>query len=143
MPIMDYSFKFYEIAKHYYFPGWHQPYSTVQVLINRAKWDELDDRWKLMWDAVCDRATLRFLTMGEAKNADILPKFAEHWRHHPQVGQEVPERLQRVVERSRRRLQETGSLLQGSVGRPGGVPREVCLLAGTRDAVRMTAVTVS
>ena len=77
MPIMDYSFKFYEIAKHYYFPGWHQPYSTVQVLINRAKWDALDDRWKLMWDAVCDRATLRFLTMGEAKNAEILPKFKE------------------------------------------------------------------
>ena len=77
MPIMDYSFKFYEIAKHYYFPGWHQPYSTVQVLINRAKWDALDDRWKLMWDAVCDRATLRFLTMGEAKNAEVLPKFAD------------------------------------------------------------------
>ena len=78
MPLMDYSFKFYEIAKHYYFPGWHQPYSTVHVLINRKKWDALDDRWKLQWDAVCDRATLRFLTMGEALNADTMPKFAQH-----------------------------------------------------------------
>ncbi len=75
MPIMDYSFKFYEIAKHYYFPGWHQPYSTVQVLINKKKWDDLDPRWKLQWEAVCDRATLRFLTMGEAGNADVLPKI--------------------------------------------------------------------
>ncbi len=75
MPMMDWDYKFHEIAKHYYFPGWHQPYSTVQVLINRPKWDALEPRWKMLWETVCDFETMRFITQGEAGNAAAIEKF--------------------------------------------------------------------
>ena len=30
----DESFGFYRVAKYYYFPGWHQPASVLDLFIN-------------------------------------------------------------------------------------------------------------
>ena len=41
MPVMDLTLGFHQVAKFYYFPGWHQM-STFNVLfISKAKWAEL------------------------------------------------------------------------------------------------------
>ena len=72
MPMMDLSMGFYEIAKHYYFPGWHQTYSPIQLIMNRDKWNALDKKTQMLIETVCESETLDFLTMGEAKNAEAI-----------------------------------------------------------------------
>ena len=34
MPAVDLNLGFHDIAKHYYFPGWHQPATLVDLMIN-------------------------------------------------------------------------------------------------------------
>ena len=46
MPNMDINLGFYQIAKNNYFPGWHQQTSVSELLINKAKWDELPDSYR-------------------------------------------------------------------------------------------------
>ena len=34
---------FYNIAKYNYFPGWHQPATLFELLINKDRWEDLDE----------------------------------------------------------------------------------------------------
>ena len=43
MPVMDQKLGFYQVAKFYYFPGWHQQASILDLVINQKKWDSLAD----------------------------------------------------------------------------------------------------
>jgi TRAP-type mannitol/chloroaromatic compound transport system substrate-binding protein len=52
-PSNDLSRGFHEIAKHYYFPGWHQPYTLITLMINQNSWNALADTQKAQIDAAC------------------------------------------------------------------------------------------
>jgi len=41
MPSMDESLGFFQVAKHYYFPGWHQPVSLGDIIFSKAKYASL------------------------------------------------------------------------------------------------------
>src|SRR3546814_19661776 len=44
LPVADKGYGFYQVAKHNYFPGWHQQ-STINVLqVNKGRYDALRDR---------------------------------------------------------------------------------------------------
>ncbi|MEO1491445.1 MAG: TRAP transporter substrate-binding protein [Pseudomonadota bacterium] len=65
MPAIDRSYGFYQIAKYNYFPGWHQQFTTNELLVNMEKWNELPDNYKAMFEAAC-KANLAFqLAEGE------------------------------------------------------------------------------
>ncbi|HZD24870.1 MAG TPA: TRAP transporter substrate-binding protein [Alphaproteobacteria bacterium] len=40
-PWLDMNFGFYKVAKFYYWPGWHEPGTTGEVMINKKVWDGL------------------------------------------------------------------------------------------------------
>ncbi len=40
-PYNDLAFGLYKVAKHYYYPGWHEPGTTLECLINQAAYDSL------------------------------------------------------------------------------------------------------
>lgn len=40
-PAHDLRFGFPKVAKFYYYPGWHEPGSQCELMINKKKWDEL------------------------------------------------------------------------------------------------------
>ena len=58
MPAMDLSLGFYQVAKFYYFPGWHQQATFGDMIWNKAKWDSLSASQKALVQASCDSATL-------------------------------------------------------------------------------------
>ena len=37
MPAIDRSYGFYQIAKHNYFPGWHQQSTANEILVNHGQ----------------------------------------------------------------------------------------------------------
>ena len=54
MPSIDETLGFYQIAKHYYLPGWHQPTSLGEVIFNMDTWNEFSDFQKKVVNMVCD-----------------------------------------------------------------------------------------
>ena len=66
MPTMDLSLGFYQVAKYYYFPGWHQQTSIGQLYISKKKWDEFSDTQKLIIEQACKANMLQELAEGEA-----------------------------------------------------------------------------
>jgi len=43
-PAMDQPLRLYDVAKYYYFPGWHQQSTFFDLDINLSVWNALDDR---------------------------------------------------------------------------------------------------
>jgi TRAP-type mannitol/chloroaromatic compound transport system substrate-binding protein len=66
MPVMDLSLGFYQVAKYYYFPGWHQQATVGDLIINKTKWDSFSPHQKAIIEAACDQTVLRGMSLGES-----------------------------------------------------------------------------
>jgi len=42
-PYNDLAFGFYKVAKYYYYPGWHEPGTTLEAIINKEAFDALPE----------------------------------------------------------------------------------------------------
>lgn len=76
MPLLDLSLGFHQVAKHYYFPGWHQMASLGHLMISKGKWAEMSDTQKEIVRAACDMTMLQTYADGESKNADAIKQIA-------------------------------------------------------------------
>ncbi|MGB7288425.1 MAG: TRAP transporter substrate-binding protein [Salaquimonas sp.] len=68
MPRIDANLGFHKIAKYNYFPGWHQPSTLFELLINKDKWEELSDVAKKQIEVACQATITDNLAEGEATN---------------------------------------------------------------------------
>ncbi len=71
MPTMDLSLGFHQVAKYYYFPGWHQQTSIGQLYISKKKWDEFSPWQKDVVELGCKAQML-----DEVAQADALQSAA-------------------------------------------------------------------
>jgi|TARA_B100000315_G_scaffold58849_1_gene53384 TRAP-type mannitol/chloroaromatic compound transport system substrate-binding protein len=63
-PYNDLSFGLYQVAKYYYYPGWHEPGSTLEAIVNKEAFEELPSDLK------------EILTVAtRAVNQDMLDEF--------------------------------------------------------------------
>jgi len=72
MPSSDQSFGFYQVAKHYYFPGWHQPASFNGIMINMDVWNKLSAQHKKILEVSCGDNIRDGLARGEASQPPAL-----------------------------------------------------------------------
>ena len=75
MPVMDLTLGFHQVAKHYYFPGWHQMATFNHLYVSKQKWAELSDTQKAMVKAACDANMLEQFAEGEAKQFGALKEL--------------------------------------------------------------------
>jgi TRAP-type mannitol/chloroaromatic compound transport system substrate-binding protein len=66
MPAIDLDLGFYQVAKHYYFPGWHQPSSLLEFIVNQERWDALDEARRAMIETACGDSIREGIAEGEA-----------------------------------------------------------------------------
>ncbi len=66
LPTMDQKLGFYQVAKFYYFPGWHQQATFLEFYINANKWKGLSDQHKAMIESACGDLTRDVIAEGEA-----------------------------------------------------------------------------
>jgi TRAP-type mannitol/chloroaromatic compound transport system substrate-binding protein len=66
MPVMDLTLGFHQVAKHYYFPGWHQMSTLNTLLVSKAKWAEMSTTQKAQMKVACDSTMLYEFVQGEA-----------------------------------------------------------------------------
>lgn len=75
MPAIDLDLGFYQVAKHYYFPGWHQQSTTFELMIHKPTWDALSDKHKAVLETVCRANFTAGLAEGEAIQAEALKEL--------------------------------------------------------------------
>jgi len=75
MPAVDYKMGFYEVAKHYYFPGWHQQSTMFELMINLKSWNALAPAQRLQINTVCAASVRYGMSEGEALQPDALAKL--------------------------------------------------------------------
>ena len=77
MPSMDERFGFSKIAKHYYFPGWHQQSSIAEFIVNMDRWNELDAVDQEFLETVCRDTMIRDVALGETQQAGALSRIKQ------------------------------------------------------------------
>jgi TRAP-type mannitol/chloroaromatic compound transport system substrate-binding protein len=77
MPAIDLDLGFYQIAKHYYFPGWHQQSTLFDLMMNKDKWDALSDVQKVQIETACQANIAMMLAEGEAIQFSALAELQE------------------------------------------------------------------
>jgi len=68
MPRIDARLGFYKIAKYNYYPGWHQPSTLFELLINKDVYEDLSDTAKEQIKVACLANIATNLAEGEATN---------------------------------------------------------------------------
>ncbi len=68
MPKIDARLGFHKIAKYNYFPGWHQPSTLFELIINKDKYEELSDAAKNQIRVSCLANITTNYSEGEATN---------------------------------------------------------------------------
>lgn len=74
-PQVDKLLGFDKVAKHYYFPGWHQPAGFIEFYMNKDKWDALTDQQRAAIETSCADANLYALGIAAGVQSDILAEF--------------------------------------------------------------------
>jgi TRAP-type mannitol/chloroaromatic compound transport system substrate-binding protein len=75
MPAVDLSLGFDAVAKHYYFPGWHQPATLVDLMIHLPRWQELSDTRKAQIEVACRASIVDNLALAEASQFKALQEL--------------------------------------------------------------------
>lgn len=76
-PYHDYRLGLPRAAKYYYYPGWHEPGSTLELVVNKGAWDKLPEDLQRIVEVAAQATDLWMLTQFEALNADSLGVIRE------------------------------------------------------------------
>jgi TRAP-type mannitol/chloroaromatic compound transport system substrate-binding protein len=86
-PYNDRAFGFQEIAKYYYYPGWHEPGPGLEFIINKKIYDDLPEDLKTMISTTARAINQDMLDEYTARNnlalKDLLEKYKVELRAFP------------------------------------------------------------
>jgi TRAP-type mannitol/chloroaromatic compound transport system substrate-binding protein len=89
---LDEKLGLYQVAKYYYFPGWHQQASIIDFFINQAKWDALADSQKAIIEQACGDMVRQIMAEGEATQWRAMKEMRD--KHGVQIKRWPPEILE-------------------------------------------------
>ncbi len=67
-PYNDLAFGLHKAAKYYYYPGWHEPGTTLEALINQKAFDKLPDDLQIIVKQACKIVNQDMLAEYTARN---------------------------------------------------------------------------
>lgn len=71
-PYNDLAFGFHKVAKYYYYPGWHEPGSVIEAMLNKQAFNNLPADLQSIVLAACQAANINMLADYTAKNNQAL-----------------------------------------------------------------------
>lgn len=77
LPSIDETVGFFQVAKHYYFPGWHQPSTLMELAVNAKSYDTLNDYQKFVVDQACAANIAENMAEAEALQFGALHRIKE------------------------------------------------------------------
>jgi TRAP-type mannitol/chloroaromatic compound transport system substrate-binding protein len=106
-PWNDLAFGLHRAAKYYYYPGWQEPGSTLECLVNRRAYDSLPEDLQQILLACCRAVNDTMLAEFTARSFEALQQLVEV--HKVQVRPFPPEVLRRLRELSQQVLDATAA----------------------------------
>ena len=82
-PYNDLAFGIFKVAKYYYYPGWHEPATTLDCFVNLDEWNKLPEDLKAIVTAANATSNITVLSEYMARNNDSLQKLKNE--HHVDV----------------------------------------------------------
>jgi len=82
-PYNDLAFGFYKVAKYYYYPGWHEPGTTMECMINKKAFNDLPKDLQAIVLNACKAANLDMLAEFTARNNQALETLVN--KHNVQL----------------------------------------------------------
>jgi TRAP-type mannitol/chloroaromatic compound transport system substrate-binding protein len=76
-PYHDYLMGFHKAAKYYYYPGWHEPGATLELITNKGAFNQLPPDLQAIVRTAAARANIWMLSEFESKNNLYLKKLVE------------------------------------------------------------------
>ena len=76
-PYNDYFMKFYEAAKYYYYPGFHEPGSMPAFGMNKSWWSKLSKTHQAIIEAACNEENSRQMAETTYNNGIYLNKLVK------------------------------------------------------------------
>jgi TRAP-type mannitol/chloroaromatic compound transport system substrate-binding protein len=95
-PYLDRKLGLHKAAKYYYTPGWHEPATATELLINKKAWESLPPDLQAVVEnaaAACNQVSFAWCN---ANNAEALADLVEN--EGVQVGELKPEIVERLRE---------------------------------------------
>jgi len=74
-PFHDQRLGLYRAAKHYYYPGWHEPGTVLELTINQRAWDSLPADLQAIISNAAMAENVRMLSEMEQKNMSALQEL--------------------------------------------------------------------
>ncbi len=74
MPAIDERLGFYKILKYNYYPGWHQPATLLELVVNKTSWKKLSAPNQALLEMGCKAAMLDGLALGESIQFPAMKK---------------------------------------------------------------------
>jgi TRAP-type mannitol/chloroaromatic compound transport system substrate-binding protein len=75
-PYNDVAFGLHQAARYYYYPGWHEPGSIMECMVNLEAFNSLPADLKAIVRVACQAANLDMLSEYTARNAIALEQLA-------------------------------------------------------------------
>lgn len=105
-PYNDLAFGFYKAAKYYYYPGWHEPGTALEAIINQEAMNELPSDLQEIVKSACLVANADMLAEFSRKNGEALKTLVDE---HNVIVKRLPDDvLARFEEISKELVAEQG-----------------------------------
>jgi TRAP-type mannitol/chloroaromatic compound transport system substrate-binding protein len=76
-PFNDHAFGLPRAARYYYYPGWHEPGTALEGIVNKEAYDALPADLQEIIATACKAASLDMLSEFMARNGDSLQQIRE------------------------------------------------------------------
>ena len=76
-PYNDLTFGLHQVAKYYYYPGWHEPGSTLEIIVNKDAFDTLPDDLKAILKYAARAVNQEMLDEYTARNNQALRELVD------------------------------------------------------------------
>ncbi len=97
-PYNDLTFGFHQIAKYYYYPGWHEPGSTMEVIVNKDAYNQLPGDLKTIVQQAARSANQMMLDEYTAANNRALKELVNvHKVELRRLPDDVIDRLKEIA----------------------------------------------
>ena len=96
LPIVDEKLGFARIAKWNYFPGWHQTFTALHLVVGTDAWERLAEPTRASLEVTCTAAVTRNLARSEALQGAAIARFEAAGV----IASRLPDEILRTLDRT-------------------------------------------
>ena len=114
-PYNDLAFGFHQAAKYYYWPGWHEPGTTLECIVNKKSYDELSSSLKEIVKHACLSSNDEILSEYTARNSTALETLVKKHKID----------LRQFDESTLKKLGKTSKIVVSEIAKADAISREI------------------